>query len=51
MKKMRHYTRFPLLRFRSALHSGSSGITDIHDGLFFVPTRADNLKDARVPAR
>ena len=27
-------TRFPLLRFRSALHCGYSGITDIQDGLF-----------------
>jgi hypothetical protein len=33
-------TRFPLLRFRSALHCGYSGITDIQDGLFFVLTRA-----------
>jgi hypothetical protein len=33
-------TRFPLLRFRSALHRGYSGITDIQVGLFFVLTRA-----------
>jgi hypothetical protein len=31
-------TRFLLLRFRSALHCGYSGITDIQDGLFFVLT-------------
>jgi hypothetical protein len=34
----------PLLRFRSALHCGYSGITDIQDGLFFVLTRARTLK-------
>jgi hypothetical protein len=33
-------SRFPLLRFRSALHCGYSGITHIQDGLFFVLTRA-----------
>ena len=33
-------TRFPLLRFRSALHCGYSGITDIQDGIFFVLTCA-----------
>jgi hypothetical protein len=32
--------RFPLLRFRSALHCGYSGITDIQDCLFFVLNRA-----------
>jgi hypothetical protein len=32
--------RFPLLRFRSALHCGYSGITDIQNGLLFVLTRA-----------
>jgi hypothetical protein len=37
-------SRFPLLRFRSALHCGYSGITDIQDGLFFVLTRARTLK-------
>jgi hypothetical protein len=37
-------TRFPLLRFRSALHCGYSGITDIQDGLFFVLTRARTFK-------
>jgi hypothetical protein len=36
--------RFPLLRFRSALHCGYSGITDIQDGLFFVLTRARTFK-------
>jgi hypothetical protein len=41
-------TRFPLLRFRSALHCGYSGITDIQDGLFFVLTRARTFKKARV---
>ena len=41
-------TRFPLLRFRSALHCGYSGITDIQDGLFFVLTRATTFKKARV---
>jgi hypothetical protein len=35
---------FPLLRFRSALHCGYSGITDIQDGLFFVLTRARPFK-------
>jgi hypothetical protein len=40
--------RFPLLRFRSALHCGYSGITDIQDGLFFVLIRAELLKKARV---
>jgi hypothetical protein len=34
----RFNTRFPLLRFRSTLHCGYSGITDIQDGLFFVLT-------------
>ena len=29
-------TRFPLLRFRSALRCGYSGITDIQDGLLSV---------------
>ena len=38
-------TRFPLLRFRSALHCGYSGITDIQDGLFFVLTRARTFKN------
>jgi hypothetical protein len=37
-------TRSPLLRFRSALHCGYSGIivviSDIQDGLFFVLTSA-----------
>jgi hypothetical protein len=37
-------TRFPLLRFYSALHCGYSGITDIQDGLFFVLTRARTFK-------
>ena len=37
-------SRFPLLRFRSALHCGYSGITDIQDGLFFVLTRARTFK-------
>jgi hypothetical protein len=37
-------TRFPLLRFRSALHCGYSGITDIQDGLFFVLIRARTFK-------
>jgi hypothetical protein len=37
---VRMNTRFPLLRFRSALHCGYGGITDIQDGLFFVLTRA-----------
>ena len=41
-------TRFPLLRFRSALHCGYSGITDIQDGLFFVLTRARTFRKARV---
>ena len=27
-------TRFPLLRFLSALHCGYGGITDIQDGFF-----------------
>jgi hypothetical protein len=36
---------FPLLRFRSALHCGYSGITDIQDGLFFVLTRARTFKE------
>ena len=40
--------RFPLLRFRSALHCGYSGVTDIQDGLFFVLTRARTFKKARV---
>ena len=41
-----HYTntRFPLFHFRSALHCGYSGITDIQDGLFFVLTRARTFK-------
>jgi hypothetical protein len=34
----------PLLRFRSALHCGYSGITDIQDGLFFVLTCARTFK-------
>jgi hypothetical protein len=38
------FTRFPLLRFRSALYCGYSGITDIEDGLFFVLTRARTFK-------
>jgi hypothetical protein len=41
------YTKFaipPLLRFRSALHCGYSGITDIQDGLFFVLTCATTFK-------
>ena len=37
-------TRFPLLRFRNALHCGYSGITDIQNGLFFVLTRARTFK-------
>jgi hypothetical protein len=37
-------TRFPLLRFRSALHCGYSGIAYIQDGLFFVLTRARTFK-------
>jgi hypothetical protein len=41
-------TRFLLLRFRSALHCGYSGITDIQDGLFFVLTHARTLKKAWV---
>jgi hypothetical protein len=36
--------RFPLLRFRSALHCGYSGITDIQNGLCFVLTRARTFK-------
>jgi hypothetical protein len=50
MRKMLNYinkklnTRFPLLRFRSALHCGYSGVTDIQDGLFFVLTGARTLK-------
>jgi hypothetical protein len=36
--------RFPLLRFRSALHCGYSGITDIQDGLLFVLTRVRTFK-------
>jgi hypothetical protein len=32
-------TRLPLLRFRSALHCGYSGITDIQDGLFLSPCK------------
>jgi hypothetical protein len=41
------YYKFPLLRFRSALHYGYSGITDLQDGLFFVLTRARTFKKAR----
>jgi hypothetical protein len=40
--------RFPLLRFRSALHCSYSGITDIQDGLFFVLTRARELPRTRA---
>ena len=29
-----YYYSLPLLRFRSALHCGYSGITDIQEGLF-----------------
>jgi hypothetical protein len=39
---------FPLLRFRSALHCGYSGITDIQDGLFFVLTISMVLTRART---
>jgi hypothetical protein len=39
-----HNRQFPLLRFRSALHCGYSGITDIQGGLFFVLTRARTFK-------
>jgi hypothetical protein len=38
----------PILRFRSALHCGYNGITDIQNGLFFVLTRARTFKKARV---
>ena len=39
-------SRFPLalLRFRSVLHCGYSGITYIQDGLFFALTRARTFK-------
>jgi hypothetical protein len=40
--------RSPLLRFRSALHCGYSGITGIQGGIFFVLTRARTFKKARV---
>jgi hypothetical protein len=46
--RLQYNTRFPLLRFRSALHCGYSGITDIQDGLFFVLTRARTFKKATV---
>jgi hypothetical protein len=44
-------TRFPLLRFHSALHCGYSGITDIQDGLFFVLTHARTFKKLGSGAR
>jgi hypothetical protein len=43
-KHGKQYWGLPLLRFRSALHCGYSGITDIQDGLFFVLTRARTFK-------
>jgi hypothetical protein len=39
--------RFPLLRFRSALHCGYSGITDIQDALRRISSPRTKLLAAR----